>query len=359
MTVSNRTDPAASPRGPLLSVVIPTMGRDILIRTLDSLTAAEGFADCEVIAAGRVADAEVAAALADRCARHANLRHLDIQFATGDSSRKKNAGAAAAQAPLIAFLDDDVVVAPDWPVRIAEPFTDARVGLASGPSLVPDDINLIGRLAGLALSSRAAGYVAERYRRNREAIYPIDWDRVIGCNAAYRREAFEALGGFPADFYPGEEMIAAYRTEQAGWRLVFAPRAWVRHYPRQSLARFGRQVWSYGATRIRLLRAGVSFSPWPLVPGLWVAATLALAALAPFLPWAAVLLAAELALYALLTLAVTVQTVIRTRRAADLLLLGMIPLMHAAYGLAQWAEAFRPGRDFSERLPPPGASPAS
>ncbi len=30
----------------------------------------------------------------------------------------------------------------------------------------------------------------------------------------------------------------------------------------------------------------------------------------------------------------------------------MIPLMHAAYGLAQWAEAFRPGRDFSEPRPP-------
>ena len=98
---------------PALSVVIPTMGRDTLIRTLESLAAAEGFAQIEVIVAGRVADADVAARLGDFCARHANVRHLDIQFATGDSSRKKNEGAAAARAPLIAFLDDDVVVAPD------------------------------------------------------------------------------------------------------------------------------------------------------------------------------------------------------------------------------------------------------
>ena len=337
---------------PFLSVVIPTMGRDILIRTLESLAAAEGFDDMELIVAGRVPDPEVAGRLAAFLGRHRNARHLDVQFETGDSSRKKNAGAAVSRAPLIAFLDDDVVVAPDWPRRIAEAFADAKVGLASGPSLVPEDVNRIGRLAGLALSSRAAGYVAERYRRNRDAVYAIDWDRVIGCNAAYRREAFEGMGGFPADFYPGEEMIAAYRAETAGWTLVFVPAAWVKHYPRQSLARFWRQMWTYGATRIRLLRGGVTFNPLPLVPGLWVGGTAALAALSPFVPWARGLLAAELGLYALLALGETLRTVHRTRRAGDWALAAVIPWMHLAYGLAEWAETVCPGRDFSERTLP-------
>lgn len=336
-------------RSPALAVVIPTMGRAILIRTLESLASAEGFARLEVVVAGRVPDAEVARRLQEFCARHPHVRHLDIQFETGDSSRKKNEGAAATRAPLVAFLDDDVVVAPNWPRRIMEPFDDAGIGLASGPSLVPEDINLVGRLAGLALSSRAAGYVAERYRRNREVNYPIDWDRVIGCNAAYRREAFVEMGGFPADFYPGEEMIAAFRTERAGWKLVFAPAAWVKHYPRQSLGRFWRQMWGYGATRIRLLRGGVSFTPLPLVPGAWVGASILLAVLALFRWEALALLGLELGLYALGVLAITVRTVMRTRRAGDLTLLGLIPLMHLAYGLAEWVEFFRPGRDFSER----------
>jgi GT2 family glycosyltransferase len=333
---------------PVLSVVIPTMGRDILIRTLESLAAAEGFAEIEVIVAGRIPDATVAARLKDVCGRHGNVRHLDIQFKTGDSSRKKNEGAAIAQAPLISFLDDDVVVAPDWPQRIAEPFADPKVGLASGPSLVPDDINRIGRLAGLALTSRAAGYVAERYKQNRETTYPVDWDRIIGCNAIYRREAFAQMGGFPTDFYPGEEMIAAYRTEQAGWQLLFVPAAWVKHYPRQSLRRFWGQMWGYGATRIRLLRGGVTFNWLPLVPGLWVGGTAGLALLALFSPWGRWLLAADLGLYALMALVLTLDAVARTRRWGDLWLWAMIPWMHLAYGLAEWAEGFRPGRDFSE-----------
>ncbi len=334
---------------PFLSVVIPTMGRDILIRTLESLAAAEGFDGLEVIVAGRVPDGEVAERLRGFVSRHANVRHLEIQFETGDSSRKKNEGAATARAPVIAFLDDDVVVAPDWPRRMAEPFDDVKVGLVSGPSLVPEDINWMGRMAGLALSSPAAGYVAERYRQNRQESYTIDWDRVIGCNAAYRREAFEQMGGFPADYYPGEEMMAAYRTEKAGWVLRFLPMAWVRHYPRQSWRRFWRQIWGYGATRIRLLRGGVGFSPWTLVPGVWVGVSLLLALAAPWIPLARGLLAVDLGLYAAVVLAVTAGTVLRTRKWGDTGLLAVIPWMHLAYGLAEWYETLCPGRDFSER----------
>jgi GT2 family glycosyltransferase len=252
----------------------------------------------------------------------------------------------------VAFLDDDVEVARDWPRRICEPFADSPVGLACGPSLVPEDLSHWPRWAGLALSSPAAGYVAERYRQNRSVPYPVDWDRIIGCNAVYRRTAFVQMGGFPPDFYPGEEMIAAFRTERLGWGLRFLPEAKVWHYPRSSPGRFWKQVWGYGATRIRLLRGGVSFHPAPLVPGVWVAATLILAAVAPWFRTARWLLAADLAAYALVDMAAAFWTVLQTRRISDFALLFMIPLMHIAYGLAEWAEFFCPGRDFSEARRP-------
>ena len=343
------SSPAGKP--PVLSVVIPTMGRPILLRTLESLLAAEGGGEGEICVAGKVPEGETAEGLKELILLHHNVMHLDIRFDTGDSSRKKNAGAEATKGELVAFLDDDVVVAPDWPERIREPFADPKVGLACGPSLVPEDLPRWGRLAGLALASPAAGYVAERYRENREEAYPVDWDRIIGCNAVYRRTAFGQMEGFPADFYPGEEMIAAYRMEKLGWGLRFLPGAKVWHYPRSSPGRFWRQMWGYGATRIRLMRGGVSFHPLPLVPGLWVAATLGLAVAAAFSRVAAWLLAGELAAYVAVVLAVAAGTVQRTKRRGDWGLLAAVPLMHLAYGLAEWAEVFRPGRDFSEAAP--------
>ena len=144
-------------------------------------------------------------------------------------------------------------------------------------------------------------------------------------------------------------MIAAYRTEKLGWGLRFLPAAKVWHYPRSSPGRFWKQMWGYGATRIRLIRGGVSFHAAPLVPGLWVAATLLLAVVSLWSPLARWLLAGELAAYVLVAVAVAAWTVWRTRRACDWALLLVVPLMHVAYGLAEWAEVLRPGRDFTER----------
>ena len=146
-------------------------------------------------------------------------------------------------------------------------------------------------------------------------------------------------------------MIAAFRTERLGWGLRFLPAAKVWHYPRSSPGRFWRQMWTYGATRIRLIRGGVSFHAAPLVPGLWVAVTLGLAVAACWFPPARLLLAAELAVYFLWILAVATWTLLRTRHACDLALIAVVPFMHVAYGLAEWAELFRPGRDFSENVP--------
>ena len=140
---------------PALSVVIPTMGRPILIQTLESLARSEGFDSMEIVVAGWVAEGPVLAALNKLVEQHPSIIHLPVSFASGDSSEKKNAGFKASHADIVAFLDDDVVVAKDWPLRMRETFDDPSVGLVSGPSLVPDDISPMAHLAGVALASKA------------------------------------------------------------------------------------------------------------------------------------------------------------------------------------------------------------
>ncbi len=332
-----------------LSVAIPTLGRPILIRTLESLAAADGFDRIEVLVAGFIADGPVKERLDALTKKHPNIRHLPVSFAAGDSSEKKNAGFRAATADIVAFLDDDVVVARDWPEKIAAPFGDPAVGLVSGPGLIPDDISLMGRLAGIALASRAAGYVSERYMAGQGQARPVKWSRLIGCNMAYRKSVMNQLGGFDPKFWPGEEMLAAFlATARLGHTLVFQPEARVYHYPRASFARFCRQMYGYGATRVRLFRAGVEFEPTTIVPGLWVLSLVVLGAAALFSKWALVLLLLDLALYALADLWITLAKFGETRKPADLLIFFLIPFMHLSYGAAEWVELLRPGKDLSE-----------
>ena len=151
---------AARPR---LSVVIPTVGRASLLRTLKSLEQQTLLERLDIIVVGRLDDPAVAGGVAALTRRCAGVRHLPIAFATGDASRKKNAGWQAARAEVVAFLDDDTVAPPDWAERILEPFARIDVGIVSGPGRVPEDVPFLARMAGLALASRAAGYAAVVY----------------------------------------------------------------------------------------------------------------------------------------------------------------------------------------------------
>lgn len=336
---------------PALSVVIPTMGRPILIQTLESLVRSEGFDSLEIVVAGRVAEGPVLVALDKLVEQHPSIVHLPVSFASGDSSEKKNAGFKASRADIVAFLDDDVVVAKDWPLRMRETFDDPSVGLVSGPSLVPDDISPMAHLAGVALASKAAGYVSSRYLQGNPEPRRITWSRIIGCNMAYRRPVLEEVGLFDPAFWPGEEMIASFRAMKKGHVLMFNPKAYVYHYPRESLGRFWKQIYGYGATRIRLLRGGCDLEPTTLVPGVWVLSLVVLGVGAFFSNVFLWLLLLNLLLYLLADAWITWSKFRETRRAVDLLLFFLVPVMHLSYGVAEWVELFRPGRDLSEKSP--------
>lgn len=336
---------------PIISVVIPTVGRPSLLRTVQSLLKANRSSEIEIIVAGTFANRATAEQFASLAAQNPNIVHLPVAFTRGDSSEKKNAGWRAAHAEIIAFIDDDVVVGMDWPEAVLKTFKDDSTGLMSGPGLVPDDIPLMARLAGWTLASCAAGYVQERYLTGHRGPVSVGWSRLIGCNMAYRRKVLEEIGGFDPKFWPGEEMLAAYlATVRKGHRLVFQPSAVLHHYPRAGFVQFMKQMYGYGATRIRLIRAGTSLELLTLAPMAMVAIFLLLVGAALFFPvvFAPLLLIGAL-LYAFFACWCAAAKWRDVKDARALLIFFMIPAMHFSYGMAQWIELLRPDRDLSLR----------
>lgn len=385
----NTVTMAQLPRTPRLSVVIPTLGRPILIQTLRSLLATKSARTIEILVVGIIPDPAVEMELRQILARNVEavsspsgicdtaddtacdsealrrrkvvppgqeaavggcrIRHLPVSFERGDSSEKKNVGWRESKADIIAFIDDDVVVAPDWPERILESFADLNVGLVSGPSLVPDDLPRMARLAGVTLASKATGYVSERYVKGHPEPREVKWSRLIGCNMAYRRNVIEEVGGFDPLFWPGEEMIAAFHATQQGHKLMFHPQAYLYHYPRASFWGYVKQIYGYGATRIRLIRGGVDFEPATIIPAVWVLSLAALAVAAPFCRFCAWALGVNVVGYSLAAALVTFDKMLETRRLSDLLMFFLVPVTHLTYGIAEWVEVFRPGKDLSCR----------
>ena len=87
---------------------------------------------------------------------------------------------------LVAFVDDDAEVAPDWARRIAAPFADPAVGCVGGPA------SPLPRPRPRWLSERLLQYAGiTRFDEARESRSSSEYP--FGANVAFRRDA---LGGF-------------------------------------------------------------------------------------------------------------------------------------------------------------------
>jgi cellulose synthase/poly-beta-1,6-N-acetylglucosamine synthase-like glycosyltransferase len=154
-------------------------------------------------------------------------------------SGARNAGLRASAAPVIAFLDDDAVPSGDWATHLLAPFDDPLVMAVTGRVLPMVSEDAARRRAGLTVDQDLG---AEPMLVDRST---QDWFEIsnfggvgIGANMAFRRESLRVWPGFRESLgkgtpmQGGEEHNAFFHLIHAGYRVVYAPKAVVRHrYP--------------------------------------------------------------------------------------------------------------------------------
>jgi glycosyltransferase involved in cell wall biosynthesis len=123
-----------------VTVVIPTRNRpDRLAACLAAVAALEPPPAGVVVVDSASDDASAIAEVVGR----GELVRCDLPGA----SRARNAGWERATTGIVAFIDDDVRVAPDWAARIAEPFADPGVVLVTGSVRAGDQLGHEGAVA--------------------------------------------------------------------------------------------------------------------------------------------------------------------------------------------------------------------
>jgi GT2 family glycosyltransferase len=163
----------------------------------------------------------------------------------------RNLGAAAADARLLMFLDDDAeILDPGLLASVVERFAaDPELG-AMAIRLVDEDGDTQRR------------HVPRLGRRSAERSGPVT--HFIGAACVVRSETFRQVEGFdPRFFYAMEESDLSWRVLDAGWSIWYAADLPVFH-PRTAPSR--HQGYARLTARNRLWMAWRSL-PWPLLAG--------------------------------------------------------------------------------------------
>jgi cellulose synthase/poly-beta-1,6-N-acetylglucosamine synthase-like glycosyltransferase len=153
-------------------------------------------------------------------------------------SNARNRGIAESTGEILAFVDADCLVEPQWLTELVRPFEDPDVGSVAGDLQHAPPTTAAERQAARMLGNW------QRFAFTSNPAYPIT------ANAAYRRDVLEEIGPFDPHMTRAQDVELGLRfQERSGRRLVYAERATAHHRHRSTQRGFFRQQlgWAYGA----------------------------------------------------------------------------------------------------------------
>lgn len=222
---------------PKISVVIPT-------RVLDPLTV-ECISKCNELNYSNFDIKLIIDYLVEAQMEHTGSRV--IPSGPVGPAVKRNMGINDSNAEIVAFIDSDAWPEHDW-LRNAVPyFKDDNVAAVCGPAVTPFKDNRKQLVSGLIYSSHlVSGNTTYRYTYHALR----DVDDYPSCNLFVRRSDLINAGGFPEEYWPGEDTVLCLKlTKELGKRIIYVPNVVVNHHRRPIYRSHLRQVYSYGLHR--------------------------------------------------------------------------------------------------------------
>lgn len=166
----------------------------------------------------------------------------------------RNTGIRYSTGEIIAFTDDDVVVHPDWIIRLQEAFDDPKVMSVTG-LVLPGELETEAQvmfekhLGCFNFGYQPKTYDSDYFKLTKVFGAPV-WYIGAGANMAILRQAVNLVGEFDERLGAGaagcsEDSEFWYRLLAAGWICRYYPASVVYHYHRGSVDGLKQQMYCY------------------------------------------------------------------------------------------------------------------
>jgi GT2 family glycosyltransferase len=219
---------------PDVSVVVVTWnGRQYLEECLSAIEAQRGVR-CETILVDNASTDGTADFVRSRFPAVRLIQLAENRgFAGGN-----NAGARAAHAPLVAFLNNDTIADPGWLSALRGGIDEsAGFALATSRIVYVHDPAVIDS-AGDGVFRWGGAFKRHHGAPASQAVESQEVFGVCGAACLMSRHVFEEVGGFDEDFFASHEDVdLSYRARLLGYRCRYVAGAVVRHHGSATLGR--------------------------------------------------------------------------------------------------------------------------
>ncbi|HVB28223.1 MAG TPA: glycosyltransferase [Terriglobia bacterium] len=216
---------------PLVSIILCTNGlRPMLARCLESL-AAQDYPDYEtIVVLNGPEDAAFAQAVSRFPVTLLNEPRPGVSIA-------RNHAVPRAKGEILVFVDDDVLIDPNWLQEILKGFEDPKVVCVTGRVIPAGTVCLAAEKADRYYASERALSAWSLDASNPNWYQYILGEPVgFGCNMAFRKAFLEKYALFPADLGAGsligggDEFYMYLQVLKHGFRIRHTPTAAVTHF---------------------------------------------------------------------------------------------------------------------------------
>ncbi|MCX6116427.1 MAG: glycosyl transferase, partial [Proteobacteria bacterium] len=160
---------------------------------------------------------------------------------------KRDLGAKISKYENLAFLDDDAYPRIDWLDEADKAFALSGAEAIGGPGITPLDSSLSELASGLFFETYIGGGGMDyRYRSVGRNFFVDDFPTV---NLIVKKAAFDSIGGFDNNYWPGEDTKFCLDFVNAGFKIWYCSDVVVYHHRRTLFRPHLKQVGNYGKHR--------------------------------------------------------------------------------------------------------------